>query len=283
VYREINNYQKSIPEDQIKLLEKFLQITPYLVPTALEYQDLLKPTLCHPDLNPQNIFVDENLKITSLIDWQHCSATPLFLETGVPDAFKNFGDAESVQLKKPALPLNFSSLSAEDQAQATEQYRQRHLHFYYFAGASKFNKIHYKPLRLLSTALKQRLCFNASLPWQGNPNALKASLIRATQRWDTLTAESVDKGMKCPISFTEEEVEECLQIDEEQDLVDKKVDLLRETLGIGKDGWISTKDYDFAVAENQRLKKELLKDTLEEERGKTLEHWPFDDHLEDNT
>jgi hypothetical protein len=277
-YREFTNYQKSDPAEQIESLQKLLQIAPHLVPTSSE---LLKPTLRHPDLNPRNIFVDKDLKISSLIDWQHCSAVPLFLQAGVPDSFANFGDDESIQLKKPSLASNLSSLSEEDQTQAIELYRRRHLHFYYFGGAYKFNNIHYKALRLPSTALKQRLCFGASSPWQGNPIPLKVALIQAVQNWRTLTTESTEETSQCPISFTEEEAAKCLQINGAQDHIDEKVSLLRDTIGIGEDGWVSTENYERAIAENKRLKDELLKDVSDEERHLSLQHWPFDDHAED--
>lgn len=160
-------------------------------------------------------------------------------------------------------------------------YRRRHLHFYYFGGASKFNNIHYKALRLPSTALKQRLCFNASSPWQGNPIPLKAALIEAIQNWDMLTAELAEKSSQCPIAFSEDEVAECQRINAAQDSIDEKISLLREFLGIGEDGWVSYEDYDRAVAENEKLKDELLRDASAEDRRLSLQHWPFDDHSED--
>ncbi|KAF2673621.1 hypothetical protein BT63DRAFT_467179 [Microthyrium microscopicum] len=280
-YREFTNYQQSDPAEQIGSLQQFLQIARHLIPTNPEQQYLLKPTLRHPDLNPRNIFVGADLKISSLIDWQHCSAVPLFLQAGVPNTFANFGDEDSVQLKKPVLAQNLSNMSAQDQAQAIELYRRQHLHFYYFGGASKFNNVHYKALRLPSTALKQRLCFNASSPWQGNPIPLKAALILATQNWDTLTAESTETASNCPISFTDEEAARILRINAAQDDVDEKISLLRDGIGSGEDGWVPIENYDRAVAENQRLKEELLKDVSNEERRLSLQHWPFDEHILD--
>jgi hypothetical protein len=253
-YGEFTDYQQSDPAEQIGSLQQFLQIARHLVPTNPEHQYLLKPTLRHPDLNPRNIFVDEDLKIYSLIDCQHCSAVPLFLQAGVPNTFANFGDEDSV-----------------------------HLHFYYFGGASEFNNVHHKALRLPSTALKQRLCFNASSPWQGNLIPFKAALIQATQNWDTLTAESTETASHCPISFTDEEAARYLRINAAQDYVDEKVSLLRGAIGIGEDGWVSNESYDRAVAENQRLKEELLKDMSDEERQLSLQHWPFDDHTDEGS
>ena len=78
------------------------------------------------------------------------------------------------------MPESSLILSEPEWLEAVERFRRRHLHFYYFGGAHKFNNNHYKALRLKSTALKQHLCFNSSAPWQGNNVPLRVFLIEAT-------------------------------------------------------------------------------------------------------
>jgi Phosphotransferase enzyme family len=280
-YREFTNYQKADPAEHINSLAKFSQIASHLAPTAVEYQYLLNPTLRHPDIHHRNIFVDKDLQVSCLIDWQYCSAVPLFLQAGVLDFFANFQDEDSVRLKEPKLPTNLSTLSESEQLEATERFRRHHLHFYYFGGAHKFNNNHYKALRLKSTALKQHLCFNSSAPWQGNNIPLRAALIEATLKWDTLTLESTDATVPCPISFSETEIAECLRINADQDNIDEKLEIVRERVGISTDGWIPLEMYDHAVAENHALKDELLSWVTEGERRVVLQHWPLDDHEED--
>jgi hypothetical protein len=73
-YREFANYQKVDPSEHIDTFEKYFQTAPYLALTAAEYQYLLRPTLRHPDINPRSIFVNKDLQISSLIDWQDCSS-----------------------------------------------------------------------------------------------------------------------------------------------------------------------------------------------------------------
>jgi len=41
-------------------------VSPQLVPKE---EWLHRPTLRHPDLNPNNIFVPENHEITGIVDW----------------------------------------------------------------------------------------------------------------------------------------------------------------------------------------------------------------------
>jgi Ser/Thr protein kinase RdoA (MazF antagonist) len=125
-HRELHDYKKVPPADQVANIEKYLQIAPHLIPRNEEY--LLRPTLRHPDFQPRNIFVADDFSITGVIDWQHCSVFPLILQAGVPEYFQNFGDDESLRLKKPSLPRSFNDMSEADQAQALEQYRRRQLH-----------------------------------------------------------------------------------------------------------------------------------------------------------
>lgn len=67
---------------------------------------LLRPTLRHPDLQPPNIFVSDDFKTVGLIDWQHGSILPLFLQAGVPKYWQNTSD-EPVIIAKPTLPFNY--------------------------------------------------------------------------------------------------------------------------------------------------------------------------------
>lgn len=82
-------------------LEKYLKIAPYLVPSD---KSLHKPTLRHPDLQPNNIFVSKDLDIVGLIDWQYCSALPLFLAAGIPQYIQNYDSEESLRFIPPKLP-----------------------------------------------------------------------------------------------------------------------------------------------------------------------------------
>ena len=88
-YRECMNYENSRPEEHIESLENYVRIVPYLVPSEPRFH---RPILRHPDLQPNNIFVSENLDIVGIIDWQHCSVLPHFLAAGIPKYFQNYRD-----------------------------------------------------------------------------------------------------------------------------------------------------------------------------------------------
>ena len=58
--------------------------------------DLLCPTLWHPDLYLNNVFVDpDTKKITQIIDWQLSAALPLYYQGGVPKMVKHKGPVSS--------------------------------------------------------------------------------------------------------------------------------------------------------------------------------------------
>jgi len=140
-------YEEVSPLNQIAHTETYLRIAPYIIPTE---PYLLRLTLRHPDLNPLNIFVADDLTITSVINWEHCSVLPLVLQAGVPDYLQNFGDEQSLRLKLPILPDNVDKLSRAERASVMEQYRRTHLHYYYLVATYK-HKIHYDALCLEST------------------------------------------------------------------------------------------------------------------------------------
>ncbi|KAH7346883.1 phosphotransferase enzyme family protein [Rhexocercosporidium sp. MPI-PUGE-AT-0058] len=277
-HRELHGYQKVSPADHVASVEKYLQIAPHLVPADEDY--LLRPTLRHPDFQPRNIFVTDDFTITGIIDWQHCSVLPLILQAGVPEYFQNFGDDESLRLKKPSLPKSFNHMNDADQAQALEQHRRRQLHYYYFVATYKYNKPHFDALCLDSTMPKQKLQQYASTPWDGDNISLKAELIRAVKNWPVLTASKSGNVPVCPIYFSDEEVEQCLRIEAEQNDIDVQMEKIRDRIGIGTDGWTSNERYEDACEENEHVKAEALDGEDDATRNEILENWPFDDHEE---
>jgi serine/threonine protein kinase len=107
--REIYNYQKQLPSEHLDNLEKYLRVAPFLIPDG--NKTLSRPTLRHADVQPNNVFISDDLGITSLIDWQHCSILPLFLQCAIPNSFQNYGDAVSESLERPELPSHSDELS----------------------------------------------------------------------------------------------------------------------------------------------------------------------------
>jgi hypothetical protein len=127
-YREAFQYKKQDSAIHTASLEKYLCAAPHLVP---ENPELNLPTLRHPDIQPNNIFIDKDYRVTGLVDWQHATALPAFLAAGLPSSFQNYSDPESVSFAPPRLPIDLDSLDEAQRAQAHEQFRRRQVHFFY--------------------------------------------------------------------------------------------------------------------------------------------------------
>lgn len=279
LYREVYGLQKVSPSDHIRSLSEYLQIAKYIRPKESRMN---RPVLRHPDLQRNNILVSDSLEIRGIIDWQHCTILPLFLHAWIPTDFQNYGDIDSLQLAKPQLPENYDQLDPEQQDEARELYRRRQLHFFYMGYTAEINEHHYDAMNLNQIVLRQQLFRHAASPWEGDNVRLKTDLIRATQAWRELATTEDGHIPECPLSYSEAEVERCLQQWSEQHDADKNTETVRRTLGINIDGWVPLEGYDWAKQLNQALKAQAIEwAETELERGELQNHWPFDDHDED--
>lgn len=281
-YREMFGYNKVDPGEHVSSLENYLKIAAYIVP----HQDwLCKPVIRHPDLNQNNIFVDDDCKITSIIDWQHTSVLPLFLHAGIPQSLQNYGDPDSEALKKPEYPSNLDELDEDDRKSEIELYRRRHTHFYYTETTCTKLSSHYDALAHDKGLVRKRLYCLAVEPWEGNSIPLKANLALVAKCWSEFmrTARESDyKAAPCPISFQEKDAEETVRKSLEQEKMDKTMRMLRDGIGISTNGWVSFEKYDYAVAAANEVKAMALGFAeSDHEREMIVQHWPFADFDED--
>jgi hypothetical protein len=257
---------------------------PYLIPNSND--TLTRPTLRHPDLQPNNVFVSDDLRITGLIDWQHCAILPLFLQCGVPNSLQNYGDSVSESLTTPELPPGFDELSDSEQFQEVLLLRRRQLHYFYVAATAKLNPVHYDALTYDFSTLRRKLYDHASCPWEGDNVALKADLIQFTKNWTDVVASksstSDDARAPCPIAFSEDEMSTCLRLHAAQIEADEQLQVCRDVIGIGPEGWVPVEQYDEIKQRERKLKADALEAAeSEEERQKLHEHWVFEDFDEE--
>lgn len=282
--REIYGYQKQSPSDHLENLGKYLQTVPYLIPDS---NTLTRPTLRHLDVQPNNIFVSDELSITGLIDWQHCAILPLFLQCGIPNSLQNYGDSISESLVLPELPPNFDELSDREQFQEVMLLRRRQLHYFYVKATARLNPTHYDALTYDFSTLRRKLFDHASYPWEGDSVTLKADLIELTKNWTEMATSpssttSDEARPSCPIAFSEDEVNECLRLHAAQVEADEQLQACRDVIGIGSEGWVPMAQYDETKQRESKLKADALNAAeSEEERQKLCEHWMFDDFDEE--
>lgn len=270
-YRESMEYQLSLPSDHIRSLEAYLKIAPELLPS----NEFLRPLLRHPDLQPNNIFVSDDLDIVGLIDWQHASALPLFLAAGIPKFFQNYNDPESLAFR-PSPPPDLNDMDDEEKADALTDFRRRHTHFFYLAFTQRFNELHFRAMDQSTNMLTRRIFSHAGEPWEGNNIPLQADLVLMTKLWHEYSTGP------CPMSFSSAEAASIMHQQSMQEEVDLQLKRIRNAIGIGVDGWTPKEDYEAACSRARQMKVDGLASLdTEYEREMTDRHWPFDDHDED--
>ncbi|KAF2718973.1 hypothetical protein K431DRAFT_340316 [Polychaeton citri CBS 116435] len=216
-------------------------LPPDLVPS--NKANLAQPSIRHPDLQPNNVFVSRNLEIIGLIDWQHCTVVPLFLQAGIPGSLQDYGDSVSESLERPQLPANFDEQDEPEQLKQVLLLRKRQLHYTYLTETLSLNPAHGQVLMDHLSVLRRKLFRHASEPWEGDSSALHIDLVELTRR------------------RTDSQFQSCLEL-----------------VGVGSEGWVPTEQYDDARQREQQLKADTLQEAeSEQERRQICDHWIFDD------
>ncbi|OJD22272.1 hypothetical protein ACJ73_06381 [Blastomyces percursus] len=277
LYREFYNYQKVDPQVQINSLTDYLKVAPHIAP---EGKELNKPTIRHPDLSPCNIFISESGNITGIIDWQHTTALPIFLQAKIPKHFQNYGDDNSEDFQPPKLPENFDSLTESEKEEEEDLYRRRQLHYFYLGFTNRNNRLHFRAMRSYDLVVRNRLYEAGGRPWEGDNTSLKAELVHASTYWPGI-ATSAMKQAVFPANYSEVQVAECLDIDAKQKNADAQMQQLRDFFGVNIDGWVPAELYDQARDKERNIKHQMLEAVeTDKERRELEENWPFQDHEE---
>jgi len=252
--REHYQYQEQLPSDHIENLDRYLLIASSLIPRNPALGHFC---IRHPDLQPGNIIVSRSLEsdlhIVSLIDWQHTSILPQFLFADIPQQLQNYNDPISQSMTRPS--------------------RRRLVHNHYVKNTEEYNELHYAVLTDPMGILRRRLFCHASDPWEGETQALKVTLIEATENWETLTG----GGPPCPVVFDAEDVRKTMELDAELTGADEILEVFQNMIGFGSEGWVPAEHYEEAMTQSKWIKKGSLAEAGPEVRAQLAAHWPFDD------
>lgn len=275
LYKAFYDGQKVDPQLQISFLEDYLKIAPLMVP---KQDDLNAPCFRHPDLSPNNIFVSESGEITGVIDWQHATILPIFLQAKVPRHFQNYGDEDSENFRDPELPSNFKSMTEDEKQEEMERYRRRQVHYFYIGFTSKLNKPHFHAMGKYHLVLRNQLFDIAGRPWEGDNTSLQAQLIKTLEHWADFDEDGLPPP---PIGYSETDITSCLDRDSKQKSADAQMEQIRGFIGVNIDGWVPLDTFDTAKEKSNILKNEMLQSAEnEDERRDFLENWPLQDHDE---
>ncbi|RAK73131.1 phosphotransferase enzyme family protein [Aspergillus fijiensis CBS 313.89] len=264
-YRESTNYRLSDPSEHIASLEFYLKIAPELLPP----DEFLRPVLRHPDLQPNNIFVSDDLDIVGLIDWQHASVLPVFLAAGILKFFQNYDDPGSLDFRPPPTP-DLDDMEEEEKAEALHVFKRRHTHFFYLASTQRFNGPHFRAMDQATNMLTRRIFTHVGEPWEGNNIPLQADLVLISKCWHRFSTSP------CPISFLTTKADSIMHSQGEQEKVDLQLKQIRNIIGIGVDSWTPLEEYEAACARARQVKIDGLASLdTDHEREMTKRHWPF--------
>ena len=119
--------------------------------------------------------------------------------------------------------------------------------FTYFGFTQRFNRRHFLALEQQTDILRRKTFSHDSEPWEGNNAPLQADLVQLTRQWSEFVRNVNGMIPPCPISFTKEKQQDTLAVVQSQEEIDEQMDQIRDSVGIGSDGWTSNGNYDDAV------------------------------------
>lgn len=259
------------PASHIDLLQRYLKVIPFLIPEP----EFVTPTILHTDLHMGNIFVHsaENSEILSIIDWQGVEFQPQYIAARYPRMIDyDTGEYGPMELTVPALPDGYAEMDKEQKMVARANRDAKILKRYWLVATLKnnprlgqhFNKLPYRQLRV-------SLHYNSANSWGGDIALLREDLIGIAKLWHTFD------DSPCPISFSEDELKRHEEDMEEYEAMRKSINIMKTTLGVGEDGWISNERYSAVKAVNEEWKESHMNRMSKEGQEGFENWWPFSD------
>ncbi|EPE25063.1 Protein kinase-like (PK-like) [Glarea lozoyensis ATCC 20868] len=266
LYREPYDGERVDPRVQIEHLSDYMKLAPYLVPKE---EELNMPTIRHPGLSPSNIFVSESGEITGIIDWQHTTILPKFLQAKPSKCLQNDTSEKFRRLDFAKDALYVGSTETQKEAERCQQREGFHLDP---TNIDELDSAHFSTTEKRSLCLPKQIYDIASRPWEGDITSLQAHLIKALAEWSAIASPEDEP----PIRYSEEEIKECLDGHAKQKRAGKRAQLVRDFIGCDVDGLVRTEDYQNALRRARMAKKILMEGSTGNERKKQFRKlWPY--------
>ena len=244
---------QSLPEssdDFISLLERYLQVVPYLAP------ETTRTTISHHDLHLDNIFVDpKSMQITCVIDWQSTSVCEPWFQQSYPRMLHPIKTAAAQKPSEDYLK-GFSNLNE-----------------YYVSLTKSRNRQWWYDHNIRDRSLLIQLVSTLCGAWERNDIfSFRDSLIEITARWD----EVAKHGEACPIHFTPKELEAHKDESEVLEGLYKVFNQLQNENLLPLGGMVRQESFEGALKINSYVKKMFI-DTAQPESQKHLYSriWPY--------
>ncbi|RJE20860.1 Phosphotransferase enzyme family [Aspergillus sclerotialis] len=276
------NYHRSsiepeVPDELLDLLKRYLKLAPAMAPPVGSEETHL-PTLWHPDLHLDNVFVDPGSRqITQIIDWQSAAVMPFFYQCDIPRMVKNPGGV-SYNWDIPELPDNYDSLDQCEKEKINSARESEICHKYYLAETKDQNPRHWATLGLESVCVRtepSRLVVNV---WEDRDVFFfRQALYSIAEQWEQLCPDSGS----CPVAFSKQEIKAHAVEEEGMGNVAEILRIFRDGWGLPPDGMVDAAAFEGirdAVAE---MRDSFLSNAdSEAERELFYKIWPYQ-HADD--
>ncbi|KAK2810350.1 hypothetical protein FQN50_003081 [Emmonsiellopsis sp. PD_5] len=249
------------PRCHLQLLDKYLKVISQVVPSD---HDVYRSTIWHSDLHFGNIFVEKN-QIVSIIDWQGCTALPLFLTCKIPKFLRLNG------------PLLFdlppaAGLTAQEKKETLFRYQLTQLQSFY---CSKFRDLDNGIFRAMSdehAMTRQQLVDFAGSTWEDDGLLFfRETLRQVLADWNEI-ANGTDSN--CPITLSSNE----LSSHAAERKVWDEYKALFDSLGIPIDGWVHLEDFESAADTMRKLVTEIIATAENQEAARrAMRAWKLTD------
>lgn len=202
------------------------------------------------------------MKLSAVIDWQHVTVAPLYLQACVPKFISESNPSpdqteESYRAEHEALLRTYYSLYHDTGIDAAARW----------ASQLRLGDKQYNPA--------QDIFEMASVCWNGGYAPLRRDLTMFFKVWGTDAGPRETLGVACPLNFSAEEI---AQAEEDVDLVLKHDAMRRGLAGLigvePVDGWVSPSGYDLAMANNTKWRDDYL-ERVEGDPADLVKDWPY--------
>ncbi|EFQ98706.1 phosphotransferase enzyme family protein [Nannizzia gypsea CBS 118893] len=273
--RPYMNYHRSsteaqLPDKFLRLLRQYLDLSPDMVPLK-GAEDTHSPTLWHPDLHLDNVFVDpETHNISQIIDWQSAAVMPLYYQRAIPRMFEHPSGVPCGWTM--ALPENYNDLDQDEKDKFESDRKSIACQKYYEVETRVHNPRHVAAFQLQDLDVRidpSRIVVGA---WEGEAIFfLRRAIYRIVDQWESLCP-----GLgPCPIGIKAKDLELHASEEEISSSVAEILTLFRDAWGLPPDGMVHPADFErvkAAVAEQRDAFFESADNETDKELYKRI--WP---------
>ncbi|CAO1597590.1 hypothetical protein XANCAGTX0491_001397 [Xanthoria calcicola] len=258
-------------EDHFALRDMAMKLLPKLA-GLFSMEQSARPTLWHIDLHMGNIFVSEQdpSQIVSLIDWQHTSISPLFLQARWP-VFLSPPDDYSLGLIHPKLSSDFETFDSQDKQVALLEKQRADASKAYEIATYLNNRDTYVALWKFDEPVREYFK-RVGHTWDDGMVPLEMCLLKICETWSQLGF--LDP---CPLNLPTRGME----VFNHRFIKYKQwcgiQDFAKKYLDTDDDGWIAPQmDYDEKKLQGKALLQLLIERVQSGEEAEEMSRsWPF--------